>query len=442
MRATGRSGSADTVVVDIPGVLRASALTADASHAYAEIGSRIAALPVPDMPPGVSAQVEGAIQEVVMQLHLLPQPILSIAQELRVRAFWAQIADRLEGGYSLSGAALTEFKAAYASGLLTRYAEPWEADLAKAYAQKLHDEEHPGGFAGFLHGVGDFFSGAWDAIKDPAVEIYHLSPLSSGWTQRWVDLGKGLEYGVTHPVTFGEELINLQALHDRGFAYWLGNLAPAAAAVVLSGGAAAGLRGAETADRVVSGLAEADRLGEADGALAESARLAQSVGGDHQWTFDVLHPGPLNPDDATLAELRRSPAQTFASGKYDMASSSSKYIVFKSGTSPNGSYFSLRPPASEAQVRIDSAVKPVWTSPEGKYLSSSPLEKGYAFIVEHPEHPVAIGPVGMQGGVYVGGADNLQLFVDDRRALGLRMIGEWSLQDPPDWVRQLTEGGG
>jgi hypothetical protein len=375
---------------------------------------------------------------VVAQLNALPQPILSIAQELRVRAFWAQIADRLEGGYGLSGAALTEFKAAYASGLLTRYAEPWEADLAKAYAKKLHDEEHPGGFAGFLHGVGDFFSGAWDAIKDPAVEIYHLSPLSSGWTQQWVDLGKGLEYGVTHPVTFGEELINLQALHDRGFAYWLGNLAPAAAAVMLSGGAAAGLRGAETADRVVSGLAEADRLGEADGALAQSAKLAQSLGGDHQWTFDVLHPGPLTPDGAALDTLRASAAQTFASGKYDLAASSRPYVVFKAGNSPGGRFFTLEPPASEAQIRIDSAVKPVWTTPDGRFVGSSPLEKGYAFIVENPEHPVAIGPVGPQGGVYLGGPDKLQLFIDDRNAAGLRQIGEWSLHDPPDWVRQMT----
>jgi hypothetical protein len=434
-------GSGETVVVDIPGVQRVSGLMADGSHAYAELATRIRGLPMPDMPPDVAAQVQYSVGDVAGQLGTMPQPLFAIAQELRVRALWAEIADQLMAGTDLSGTELNEFKAAYASGLLTRYAEPWQQDLAKAYADKLHHEEHPGGFSGFMHSVGSFFSGAWDAIKDPAVALYHLTPFSSGWTQHWEDLGKGLAYGVTHPVQFGEEMINLQALHQRGFAYWLGNLAPAAAATVFSGGAAAGLRGAEAADRITAGAAGIERLADGEDALAASARLAKTFEGDHQWTFDVMHPGPLTPDDASLAALRRSAAQTFASGKYDLASSDKPYVLFKAGDSPGGRFFTFDPPASEAQVRIDSAVKPHWTTPEGTYTGSSSLDKGYAFVVEHPEHPVAVGPVGTQGGVYLGGPDKLQVFVDDRSALGLRQVGEWSLHDPPDWVKQMTESG-
>jgi hypothetical protein len=116
--------------------------------------------------------------------------------------------------------------------------------------------------------------------------------------------------------------------------------------------------------------------------------------------------------------------------------------LFKAGgDSPDGRFFSLHPPASEAQVRIDAAVKPHWTTPDGGYVGASPLEQGYAFVVEHPEHAVPMGPVGTQGGVYLGGPDKIQVFVDDRSALGLRQIDEWSLHDPPDWVRQLVEKG-
>ncbi len=134
---------------------------------------------------------------------------------------------------------MTEFKAAYASGLLTRYAGPGLADLARDYAEEVHEDENPGGLSGFLNDVGDFFEGAWDAIEEPAVMLYHLTPLNDDWTDRWSDLGHGLAYGVTHPLEFGKAILNLDALHERGLSYWLGNLAPAAAATLLSGGAAA-----------------------------------------------------------------------------------------------------------------------------------------------------------------------------------------------------------
>ncbi len=262
MRVSG-GGYGGTIVVDIAGVRRASGLLADDGHAFQELAGRVRGHALPSMPDDVTGQVTAALGEVGSGLAGLPPTLVDQAQELRVRAFWAEIADKLIAGSDLDGAQLNEFKAAYASGLLGRYAEPWQADLAKAYAQKVHDREHPGGISGFFHDVGDFFSGAWDAIKDPAVMIYHLTPFSGGdWTKHWADLGHGLAYGVTHPVEFGKALINLDALQQRGVAYWLGNLAPAVAATVLSGGAAAAARGAEGAvavDRVAEGASALDR---------------------------------------------------------------------------------------------------------------------------------------------------------------------------------------
>jgi filamentous hemagglutinin len=445
-------GGGGTIVVDIDGIRRASGVLADGAQAYALVVGRLRGRALPEMPPGVAGLVSLEISEASLALAGEPQLLLDTAQELRVRAFWAQVADQLYAGRDLTGAQLTEFKAAFASGLLQRYAEPGQAELAAAYANRLHHREHPGGFAGFVHGAGDFFAGAWDSIEDPAVMLYHLTPLSDGWTGAWGDLGHGLASGVTHPLEFGKAIIDLDALQRRGVAYWLGNLAPAVAATLLSGGAAAAVRGGAAADRVVEGAAAADRL--AAGAseaervgvaargleepVAASAALRSAFGEGHEWTYDLLHPGPLTPPDASLTELRGSAAGTFAGGKYAMVASDKPYVVFKAGEHEGGRFFTFEPPASEAQVRIDSAVKPVWTDAQGQYLDSSPLPRGYAFVVEHPEQAVAVGPVGTQGGVYLGGPDKLQLFIGDRAASGLRLVDQWPLNDPPAWVREVA----
>jgi hypothetical protein len=277
---SGGGGYGGTIVVDIAGVRRASGRLVDDAHAFQELATRVRGHALPSMPDDVAGRTAGVLGEIGSGLAAQPQPLVDLAQELRVRAFWAEIADKLLAGYDLSGGQLTEFKAAYASGLLKRYAEPGQADLAKAYAEKVHDREHPGGLGGFFHDVGDFFSGAWDAIKDPAVMIYHLTPFSDGWTKAWGDLRHGLAYGVTHPVEFGKALVNLDALHERGLSYWLGNLAPAVAATLLSGGAAAGVRGAEgvaAVDRAAEGATALDRAAEGASALDRAAAGAADL---------------------------------------------------------------------------------------------------------------------------------------------------------------------
>src|SRR5438552_2434245 len=130
MRGSGAGGGGGTIVVDIGGVRRASGLLADDAHAYAELAARVRGHALPSMPDDVAGRVAAVLDEVGTNLRSQPQTLVDVAQELRVRAFWAEIADKLLGGYDLSGAQLNEFKAAYASGLLTRYAEPWQADLA------------------------------------------------------------------------------------------------------------------------------------------------------------------------------------------------------------------------------------------------------------------------------------------------------------------------
>lgn len=262
MLARSSGSGSGTIVIDIAGVRSASGVLADAGHAFSLLATRLRGHALPEMPPGVSERVTAELAEIASELAGFPQPFVDTAKELRVRAFWAQIADKLIAGDDLEGAELTEFKAAYASGLLTRYAGPGLADLARSYAEDVHERENPGGLAGFLDDVGDFFEGAWDAIREPAVMLYHLTPLNDDWTDHWENLGDGLAYGVTHPLEFGKAMLNLEALEERGLSYWLGNLAPAAAATILSGGAAAAVRGAggaATLSRTARGVAAAER---------------------------------------------------------------------------------------------------------------------------------------------------------------------------------------
>ena len=444
MRSTGGGGGGGTIVIDPEGLRRSAALLNEGSEAYRAIAARLRGTAFPEMPSGVAAVVTAAVNDASQSLAAEAPQLAEWATELRTRALWAEIADRLSAGYDLEGPYLDAFKAGMASGALLRYAEPWQADLARAYAEQLRkDEEGSGGILGFFEDVGggivDFATGAWDAVRDPFVMLYDLTPLNDDWTDHWSALGHGLAYGVTHPVEFGKALIALDALEERGVAYWLGNLAPTVAATILSGGAAAGVRGASTTSRMaatgsrlLTATADGERL------LATSNRLKTLLSGTgHRFEHGVTRPGPLTAEGLSLAELRASPAQTFAAGKYDMVASSEPYVVFKAGEHPGGRFFSFDPPLSEAQARIDSAVKPIWTDARGNYLGSSPIDKGYAFVVENPRHPVPMGPVGHQGGVYLGGPDRIQIYIDDRAASGLRLVEEWPLNDPPDWVRGL-----
>jgi hypothetical protein len=384
MRVSGGGGGGGTIVVDIDGVRRASALLSDDAHAYVELASRVRGRALPSMPADVAGQVAGVLGEVGSTLGTQPQALVELAQELRVRAFWAQIADKLVGGYDLDGAQLNEFKAAYASGLLTRYTEPWQADLAKSYAKEVHDREHPGGIGGFFKGVGDFFSGAWDAIKDPAVMIYHLTPFSGdGWTKAWSDLGHGLAYGVTHPVEFGKALVNLDALHERGFTYWLGNLTPAVAATLLSGGAAAGVRGAESVaavDRAAEGAAALDR---AAGGAAAVERAAGAAG-------DATRAEKLA---AVSAEAARYGIEKPFEGQdlYRVYGRTEDLLEPRSGSLPFGESWTPVDPATMANPRSELGLPKYNT---GRFVIHGKLEDPAAIEEIRPALPLHGNPGG------------------------------------------------
>jgi hypothetical protein len=280
--ATGGGGYGGTIVLDPTALRQTAGVVRDGADAYRALAAQLNGIGYPDMPPGVDGIVRGEVSAVAAAVAAEPARLVDVAEELAVRAFWGDIADKLAAGYELEGDQLTAFKALINNGELLRYAEPWQAELANAYAKELHDRDHPGGFLGFIKTVGggikDFAVGAWDSVAQPALMLYHLTPLASGWTDAWGNLGHGLAYGVTHPVEFGKAVIGVDALKQHGFAYWLGNLAPSVAAAFFTGGGAAGLRAASATDRAIEGATAADRLDAGLNALQDAGRVERFAG--------------------------------------------------------------------------------------------------------------------------------------------------------------------
>lgn len=121
--------------------------------------------------------------------------------------------------------------------------------------------------------ITDFAGGAWDAVKDPAVMIGGLVGLHGDTGQNWANLWGGLEHGVTHPLDFGKALIDWQDLADGNYAHWAGALLPTAAATFFSGGAAAGVKGADA-------LGIAGKTGKTLDELSEAEKAALLARGE------------------------------------------------------------------------------------------------------------------------------------------------------------------
>ena len=131
----------------------------------------------------------------------------------------------------------------------------------------------------------------------------------------------------------------------------------------------------------------------------------------------IENPGPL-------AEVRGNPASNFISGKYNIETLDEDIILYRSGkegglTIPGkeqnalGQWFTREPAESVAKVRIDSAVKAQWIDPKtGVLTGTSTIESTYAIKI--PKGTIIYeGPVGYQGGIYLGGENCNQIFVSE-----------------------------
>ncbi|WP_329742897.1 hemagglutinin repeat-containing protein [Dyella sp. A6] len=135
----------------------------------------------------------------------------------------------------------------------------------------------------------------------------------------------------------------------------------------------------------------------------------EAATGIPQYTFNAVeNPGPL-------ASMPGTPAANFYSGQYNMSVSDDVTTLYRAGSGAPGSelgqWFTTEPPQSLAQVRIDSAVQPQWIDPAtGVLTGESPIDTVYG--IQFPAGTTMYdGPVGYQGGVYLGGPNTNQIFI-------------------------------
>lgn len=146
------------------------------------------------------------------------------------------------------------------------------------------------------------------------------------------------------------------------------------------------------------------------GDLRVGARLVEGgVANSELRTFTynaVENPGPL-------ANLPNTPAANFFGGRYNSTVLTDDLVLYRGGKAgePLGQWFTREAPESVAQIRIGSAVKAQWIDPKtGILTGSSPIDNLYAIKIPKGT-TIYEGPVGYQGGVYLGGPNTNQVFV-------------------------------
>lgn len=127
------------------------------------------------------------------------------------------------------------------------------------------------------------------------------------------------------------------------------------------------------------------------------------------YTYNMYeNPGPL-----LLLENGKH-IKNFYGGRYNIEVLQQDTILYRAGDvngSGYGQYYVTEPPISQAQVRIDSAVKAQWIDVKTGHLDGkSPLNTVYAVKIPKGTS-LYTGPVAPQGGVYLGGSNVNQIFI-------------------------------
>lgn len=141
---------------------------------------------------------------------------------------------------------------------------------------------------------------------------------------------------------------------------------------------------------------------------------------NQKYQYDLFNEGPLP----------REQAQNFMGMKYNTRILDQDLVLYRAGKAgrPLGEWFTYEPAASEAQVRIDLAVKRQWLDREtGALLGESMIDTVYEIKV--PKGTVLYeGPVASQGGIYLGGAHVTQVYIRKPWELrGVEVLRSWRI---------------
>ncbi len=114
------------------------------------------------------------------------------------------------------------------------------------------------------------------------------------------------------------------------------------------------------------------------------------------------------------------PTPNFIGGRYNARVLTEDTIFYRGGeaSSEIGRWYTATPPESSIKVRIDTTVKPQWIDPHTGILTGHSYVDT-CFAVKIPAGTVVYdGPVGYQGGIYLGGENFIQTFIPNTKSAG------------------------
>jgi hypothetical protein len=223
-------------------------------NAFAD-AQRIESAPRPEGAPPVQSAIPG----LVVQAGGLNIQALGInAQAAQAEQLAIDAAAKAAGAFDeIAGMAPSVRRAAAARAAAAHEAAQKEEDDDKGFWETVATP-----FVWSGKQVANVAVGAYDGVKDPLVMVYNLTPLHGGWTDEWGRLADGVSYGWHHPGEFARAVIGIDMLEERGFSYWLGNVAPSAVAAFYTGGGSAAIRGSSGASRLTRAADNVDELGD------------------------------------------------------------------------------------------------------------------------------------------------------------------------------------
>lgn len=179
------------------------------------------------------------------------------------------------------------------------------------------------------------------------------------------------------------------------------------------------------ADVDAGGKGFAGLMDDADAARYEKyQKIAYGTDDIKNYKYNMIeNPGPLAEGGSD------SPVSNFFGGRYNEKVLTEDTVYYRAGNSdmPYGSWFTNDPPLSEAQVRIDCAVRNQWIDKNGSLTAYSDIDTAYEIKIPKGT-TVYEGPVAPQGGVYLGGPDRIQIYIPGVRDLDAEIISKKPLK--------------
>ncbi len=142
---------------------------------------------------------------------------------------------------------------------------------------------------------GQFFDGVRDGVVEPVAFAGGLVGLNGDVTDNWVSLGRGVRHGATNPGDFVKAAVNWEDLSEGNYAHWGGELLPSVAAAFATGGAAAGVKGADALTGVSGSAKALDGMSDVEKAslLARGADLDGQGGAGPRLDYSQRFQGEL-----------------------------------------------------------------------------------------------------------------------------------------------------